>query len=623
MMKPKFGFAKVMMGRFAAFVGVVMASVLFAQGQDAKRFEGYSFEINADSSSACPVRFLPQEGGRNRVQVFLAGTNRQSPATGLTACDGSSVQGNVVSPNGLQKWCFQGPEELYEIRLSNNENYLWPALGRDTGFYNVMDFRPVRRVAGQTTRYEPSTPADYTATIKNAIAYIASRQGGTLRFPDGDYIVGTTDGNARDPNFQAITLPSGTTIEGASSNISTTLSQLPQRQSAARIRLRNDKQSIFRIGGCTNQVTIRNIELLGNVPLLGEGRRSRERTYGVEAMGKWAIDPATKAEQYNSSQFFRFENVVFQDFDTGLRAHNTNAENCNPANQRCGEWQFDYIKVDHGVFLNNNTGIYIDSFNTDWKITNSTFSYLAALTPGTGIHVKHGGTVLVEHSFGGGYDYASSIGGTFLYIDTIGSLTVVASAAERGQRSIYTSPGGSISSMVMTVIGSTFGDKVELNGRLNFVSSGNFYGAATVQAQPQVSITSLGDRFCYDPLVFAGHCKDERGATERNPGFNGGTIMFRTGSPAEGTGANLINQQPNYFGSDVQIANGALRLDPNMTFRDITALAAGGEGKPAAPDGTILYCKDCRKSSSGACAQGTAGTDGAFAKRINGQWRCD
>ena len=47
---------------------------------------------------------------------------------------------------------------------------------------------------------------------------MASRQGGTLYFPDGDYIVGTTDGNTRDPGYEAITVPSGVTIAGASSN---------------------------------------------------------------------------------------------------------------------------------------------------------------------------------------------------------------------------------------------------------------------------------------------------------------------------------------------------------------------------------------------------------------------
>lgn len=612
-----------MKGNFLVLFCAVLILAFVVQAQDTKRFEGYSFEVDANAADSCAVRFLPRQGGLSRLQVFLAGTNQQSPATGLTACDGSSVQGNTVSSNGLLKWCFQGSEDLYEIKLSNNAVYLWPSLNKTTGFYNVMDFRPVRRIAGPTPRYESITPTDYTQTIRNAVAYIAARQGGTLQFPDGDYIVGTTDGNTRDPNYQAITLPSGITVEGASSNYSIPTTILPQRRSAARIRLRNDKQSIFRIGGCTNQVTVRNIELLGNSALFEEGPRSRDRTYGIEALGKHAVDPVTKAQQANNSQFFRFENVAFQDFDTGIRVHNANADNCNPANQRCNEWQFDYIKVDHGVFVNNKIGIYIDTFNTDWKITNSTFSYLAANAPGTGIHIKRAGSMLIEQSFGGGYDYGPAIGGTFIYVGSMGTLTVISSGSERGQRSIYTEPFGAISSLMMTVIGSVFGDKIELNGRINYISSGNFYAATTVQAQPQVNITSIGDRFCNDPLISPGLCKDERGASVRNPGFNGGTVMFRTGRLAEGAGAEHLVRQPNFFGSDVQISGGMLQMDPNITFRDLSGFASGSEGRPPLSDGAIVYCKDCRKGPNGVCTQGTAGTDGAFAKRINGQWRCD
>jgi hypothetical protein len=66
-----------------------------------------------------------------------------------------------------------------------------------------------------------------------------------------------------------------------------------------------------------------------------------------------------------------------------------------------------------------------------------------------------------------------------------------------------------------------------------------------------------------------------------------------------------------------------MQFDPNITFKDITAWAAGGGDRPRLADGAVVYCKDCRRAGSGTCSQGTAGTDGGFAKRINGQWRCD
>lgn len=597
------------------------------QGQN--RFDGYSLNVEADSTGnngACPVRFLPQERGQNAIEVYLPGTNLQTPATGLTGCNLSQAQSNRISASPEnQKWCFQGPEELYEIKLSNGNSYLWPMVGRDTGFYNVKDFRPLKRVAGPTPKYTYSEPADYTKAIRNAMMIMASRQGGTLYFPDGDYIVGTTDGNTRDPSYEAITVPSGVSIVGASANYSVTTTNLPNEKGATRIRLRNNKQTIFRIGGCTNAVTVRNIELLGNSSLFAEGPRDTTGNYGVEALGKWAINPVTKVHSYNQSQYFRFENVVFQNFDIGLFVHNANQANCNSAEQLCNSWQFDNARVDHGIFLNNKTGMVIDTFNTDWTIANSQYNIVAANAPGIGIHLKRGATILIENTFGGGYDYGRNIGGTFLYIDSINMVTMIGASAERSQRSIYIAPYGSTSSQTLNVIGSVFGDKIELTGRMNYISTGNLYAGKTISAGPQVVINSIGDKFCYDPLILPGQCND--GQTGQNPvnapGFDKGKVMFRTGRPPEGQGKDRIDRQPNFFGYDVELGGALMQYDPNITFVDIVALAAPIETGSRVKDGAIVYCKDCKKSSSGICTQGQSGTDGAFAKRINYQWRCD
>ena len=602
-------------------------AAIICQGQN--RFDGYSLVVDADSTAnngACPVRFLPQERQQNAVEVFLAGTNLQTPATGLTGCDLSRAQANKISASPEnQKWCFQGPEELYEIKLSNGNSYLWPMVGRDTGLYNVKDFRPVRRVAGPTPKYTYSEPADYTKTIRNAMMIMASRQGGTLYFPDGDYIVGTTDGNTRDPGFEAITVPSGVSIVGASGNYSIPTTNLPSQKGAARIRLRNDKQTIFRIGGCTNAVTVRNIELLGNSALFSEAPRSTTGTYGIEGLGEWVINPVTKVHTYNQSQFFRFENVIFQNLDTGIFVHNANQANCDAARQQCNSWQFDNIRVDHSMFLNNKTGIVLDTFNSDWTIANSQFNFIAANAPGYGIHLKRGAAILIENTFGGGYDYNTLIGGTFLYIDSIGTVTMIGTSSERSQRSIYTAPYGATSSQMLTVIGSVFGDKIELTGRMNYVSTGNHYFGKTISAGPEVVINSIGDRFCYDPQILPGRCIEDQDALKPvyAPGFDKGRVMFRSGRLPEGQGNVRINRQPNFFGYDVEIGDGLLQHDPNITFRDITALAAPVETGSRVKDGAVVYCKDCKKNNSGLCTQGQAGTDGAFAKRINNQWRCD
>jgi hypothetical protein len=448
--------------------------------------------------------------------------------------------------------------------------------------------------------------------------------------------------------------------------------------------LRNNNQTIFRIGGCTDKVTIKHLELLGNSALYGEQPRDRSGNIGIEGLGKWAIDPKTKVETPNSSQVFRFENLTLQNLDKGIWVHNANDGDCNPEEQQCYSWQFDYVKIDHVNSLNNRTGIMVDTYNTDWKITNSQFLYNTAGdgSPANGLHVKKGGSFLIEQSFGGGYDYGSNIGGTFVYVDTVGILSIINSASERGQRSIYTNPLGSISNMMVTVINSIFGDKVELNGRFQYVSTGNLYGATTVQSNSDVKITSTGDRFCYDPYVLPGYCKDSLGNTVSNPGFQGGKVMFQTGRVTEGAGADQIQRRPNFFGYDVEIhdddatnnepmlwsksynfskpllrlgqnywydfkrsqdngflimngnqgipyrgftINGLLQMDSNITYNDIVTYGTSVfNNLPVITDGAIVYCKDCAKNTTtGLCQAGTAGVDGAFAKRINGTWRCD
>ena len=599
----------------------VLMILLFAISASAQnRFDGYSFTLAAVDDSSCPLRYLPVAGGANSIDVYLAGTGQKSAATGITPCDGSRVMGGRVAPNASGRWCFQGREELYEIKLSNGDAYLWYPVTKDTGFYNVKDFRPVTR--GSDAKYEFAEPPDYSRTIRNAVYYIASRQGGTLRFPDGDYTVGTTDGRTRDPSFTGITLPSGITIEGASGNTSITNTDLPTRLTAARIRLRHEDQTIFKIGGCTNHVAIRQLELLGNSPDHGESSKNSTGDYGIEAVGLYPIRP-TGVSADNASQFFSFEQLTFQNFDKGIYVHNAGGKSCNERVQNCWQWRFDYVRVEHSYFVNNKTGIWIETYNTDWKISNSVFNYIAENAPGDGINIALGGSVVIDQCWGGGYDYGRAIGGTFVSIGTVGSLTIIGSASERGKRSIYMNPVGAMSSLMINVIGSIFHDKIELNGRVNYISSGNFYGAKTMQADPSVMITSTGDRYCYDPIVVPGRCTDENGNTVVKPGFDRGRVMFRTGRPGEGTGANRLEGQPNFFGYDVEIGDGLMQFDPNITFKDITAWAAGGGTRPAVRDGALVYCKDCKKNSNGICSQGAAGTDGAFAKRISGQWRCD
>ncbi len=668
--------------RFAFAAAVLLVLAAAAAAQQTNRFDGYAIELNADNSIACSMRFVADETAKMTVQVFEAGTEGRTPAANISQCGGSRVSGNNVTASGEDKsFCFQGPAKVYEVKFSNGKTWLWPAVSSETGFYNVKDFRPVKR--GTDGSLTPVEPADYTSTIKNAMVYLAARQGGVLRFPEGDYVVGTTDGNTRDASYDGITVPSGVTIEGVSGNFSTPATNLPNKRGASRVRLRHPDQTIFRLGNCTNFVTIKNLELLSNVALYGEARREQKGTVGIEARGIWPLNRADGWKTNNSSLFIRFEGLTFQEFETGLKVHNVNGEKCDPQKQFCNGWNFDYIKVDQSFFINNATGIYIDTGNTDWKITNTVFNGLASRAPGTGIYVRRGGMMLVEQSFGAGYDYGSLIGGPFIDVYYLGALTVINSGAERSQLSMRFAEGGGASSTVLTIVGSIFSDPMELNGRINLTSTGNLYTARTFRAGPNVKITSMGDKFCMDPLINPGGCLNDAGRTDNNPKFNDGHIMFQTGRMPEGKGADVIGRQPNFFGYDVEVAddkaqsseplvtartangdrtmlrlgsmgnnydlsrdrntgflritgsqpkpnsgialNGPIQFDPNITFSDLVRYAQHNQtvGRPAVSDGAFVYCKDCRKDNAGICTQGRAGTDGAFAKRINSQWRCD
>lgn len=601
------------------FILIVSATAVFGQ----TRFEGASLTVEAGRDGACPIRYQSNDSAGFSIDVFVAGTGQKTPATNVAGCNGSRTKANRVGANNFGQWCFQGNEPMYDVRLNDGTTYLWYPITKETGFYNVKDFRPVTRTEGPNPTYVFADPPDYTRTIKNAIAMIAARQGGTLIFPDGDYVVGTTDGYARDPKYEAITLPSGIVVKGASSNASIPNLSSQNRISSTRIRLRNENQTIFRIGGCTNQVQISDLELLGNTAFFGEGKRSSAGDYGIEAMGRWAINPVTHVDTPNASQGFKAENVTFQALNKGIYLHNAHDNKCDPKIELCDAWHFDYITIDHCFFHNNNCGIWIDTHNTDWRISNSFFAYVVAIAPGEGIHIERAGAVLIDTTFGGGYGYGDSIGGKFVSIGAVAAVTILNSESENGQHSIYTDPGWAHSAEMINVIGSLFGDKIELHGPLNYLSSGSFYLANTFSADPAVIVTSTGDRFCYSPRVLPGQCKDVAGKNASDPGFDKATVMFRTGHIGEGTGDNKLDARANFFGYGLEIGNGLMQLDPNVTFSDITKWATSTNEKPPVKDGAIVYCKDCKKNTTGICSQGQPGVDGAFAKRINGQWRCD
>ena len=81
------------------------------------------------------------------------------------------------------------------------------------------------------------------------------------------------------------------------------------RKNPSRIRLKGSNTALFRIGECTEHVTIRDIELFAD---------SNVGTSGIEAFGAWV-----------SSQGFNFDRVTFQGFDRGINAYALPQTNLN------------------------------------------------------------------------------------------------------------------------------------------------------------------------------------------------------------------------------------------------------------------------------------------------------
>jgi hypothetical protein len=111
---------------------------------------------------------------------------------------------------------------------------------------------------------------DDSVAIQSALAFLATRNGGTLQFPEGEYLVGGI------PNYKGIVVPTGVNIQGVSGIQSNSYTNNVVQRSPSRITLVGANRSIFKIGECTERLVFRDIELYA---------RSNENTAGFEAVG--------------------------------------------------------------------------------------------------------------------------------------------------------------------------------------------------------------------------------------------------------------------------------------------------------------------------------------------------
>lgn len=532
------------------------------------KFEGYNIILDVPEnhkSATCTIRYVPPT-----TNITISDLNPATPMK-VKSCNGSSSKltqnGSTASMQASAsdyKWCFEGEDKKYRISFRGDQYsgtviYDWVTTPdeKTLGFYNVRDFGAVGD--GRT---------DDTLAIRSALAFMATRNGGTLNFPEGDYLVGNI------PDYKGIIVPSGVNIQGVSGIQSNTYTNNVVQKSPSRITLAGRNRALFKVGECTERIVIKDIELYA---------QSNENTYGFEAVGA-----------FTSSQDFYFERVAFNNFYRGIYGHGLDITNQG--------WQFDYIKLNHCRFLfNRDAGVWNDVKNSDWKIEGSLFIN-PKKQPGQNadsMNFRHAAAILIQDTYGGGF--ANALGGTFLNILDSGNVTVITSQTESMTNSMVINDvaiaGAGDYSYPITFVNSIFGNPIVFKGRRTFVSIGSFYGPNTFKADELVRVYSTGDRFCYD-----GGTLGCQGATRTF--FDKATVVFMTGQPGD---FGRTEATPTIFGTDVQFG-GAVQM-PSFQQNKLPA------GKP---NGSMIYCQNCRRGTT-PCQ---AGGSGAPAMLVNNQWSC-
>jgi Pectate lyase superfamily protein len=543
----------------ATFFVSAFAVNLLAQN----KFEGYNIILDApdrQTVATCAIRYAP-----TTAVVSISDLNPSTPLN-VKACEGSNTTlsrgaGGAFTMRGSaanSKWCFQGEDKKYKLtfggdQFSGSISYEWIATPdeRTLGFYNIKDFGAVGD--GRT---------DDTTAIRSALAFIATRNGGILTFPEGDFVV-----------TSPLTLPSGITIQGVNALHSGASTNNLTQRSTSRITLSGTNRALFRIGECTERITVREIELYA---------QSTQNTIGIEAVGA-----------FTSSQGFSFDQVTFNNFWRGFFARGTEVTGL--------QWQFDYIKFNQCRFIyNRDAGIYTRTKNSDWKIEGCLFINPPRTNAqrGDSMYFEQAGAVLIQDTFGGGF--VNARGGTFINILESGITTVIGSQTESMTESLHfneaKNPYAGHYSYPITFVNNIFGDPIYFEARRTFVSTGNLYGARTFHADERLRVYSTGDRFCYDGYILG--CE---GATKNN--FDKAQIIFMTGQPDDRN----IPGHPTIFGTDVQF--GGVAQMPSFSQNALPANK---------PNGSLVYCTNCRRATT-PCQSGGSG---APAMVVNNQWSC-
>lgn len=282
--------------RVVLFLVVFLLRTTFSFGQIWQKFSGKSVVLDAlqvPVEGACSLRYggnikvrvdepVDEDPDEGSVKVCPAG---QSPMDQINDC--TSPNKFIIGRNLVtSEWEFWGQAPTYRVKLTHSYggtpadkdySYHWVPDKDVEGFFNVKDFG----AKGDGTN-------DDWYAVQSALAYAATRNGGIVYFPRGDYVL----------SF-GVTVPSGVSIRGAGGLVSGGLTNFTGvNRGPTRIRLfPNVSGAIFYVGECSQQIRFESLELNGTTS--GEN-------FGVEFVGK-----------QTTSQDFQFSNVGFTNLNIG------------------------------------------------------------------------------------------------------------------------------------------------------------------------------------------------------------------------------------------------------------------------------------------------------------------
>jgi hypothetical protein len=351
-----------MISKRSRIVGVVLVASLFTLNVlSQNKFDG----IARNNGDYCVV-------GTGDVVVKTKDVNNNLVnATGLSQCSGITgvgINGNVVTPrSGDRYFCFSGLEQNYYLTIGTNPAYKWLAenLRSTEGIYDLEEFGASR-----------DSSINNTYPIKNAIVYIGTRpeSGGKLKLPNGIFKVDSGTLPSTQPNNVSdslpIFLPPGIALEGTNGKSS---------YSSSRIQVEQENKTIFKIGGCTNFVTIRHLGLV--TPLIAVGNPPQyEWRSGTKAIYAEGAAP-------NSSHHFVFSGLTIEGFEEGIRALGTDPNH---------DWQFDNINLENSNISGCRYPVRNGTNNSNWQISNTTINTMNNVfntIRGVGILIERGGGI--------------------------------------------------------------------------------------------------------------------------------------------------------------------------------------------------------------------------------------